>query len=143
MVAQTPDYHVLVLDTKASQHPFDATWDSVRPLREYSEAQVIRQRGQFRVRSAILVANCFTQDSQSLSKLSGDFLAAINVPLSFVTASEIADLVQTLAHEPQLRAAIDWRQIFCRGGLLEHSIVAQQVAAARDGRYPRGTPMGC
>jgi hypothetical protein len=64
------------------------------------------------------------------------------VPLSFVRASEIAHLVHSLAREPQLRAAIDWRQIFCRGGLLEHTVVAQQIAFARDGRYPRGTPLG-
>lgn len=140
MVTQTPDRHVLILDTKASAAPFDATWDELRPLVEYTKTQIARQRGQFEVRGAILVAHDFKQQVDSLTKFSGDFLAEAGVPLTFVRAQQLAGLVATLGKEPVLRSSVSWPRMLCRGGFLSQSHVDTELEAARSERYARGTP---
>lgn len=140
MVTQTPDRQVLVLDTKASGAPFDVTWDELRPLVEYTKSQIQRQRGQFEVRGAVLVAQDFKQAEESLIKFSGDFVAEAGVPLTFFRAQHLANLVSALGHDPMLRASIGWSKVFCRGGLLSESQLDGEISAARSERYARGTP---
>ncbi len=141
MVAQTPDHHVLVLDAKASATPYNVSWNDLRPLIEYTKSQVTRQRGHFEVHGAILVAKEFLQKPDRLTSLSGDFLAESKVPLTFLKAEYLGNLVNTLGKEPMLRTSIKWNQVFCRGGLLERRQISGELDSARAERYARGGPL--
>ena len=130
LVTRIPDRRVLVIDTKAYKNPFDASSGNLRALAEYTTRQCARQRGQFQVGGAIVVANAFAQDADGLRRISGDFLADVRVPVTFVTAQTLADLVETLVKDPMLRSAIRWGYLFCRGGLLEPTTVTAELADA-------------
>jgi len=140
MVTQTPDHHVLVLDAKASKRPFEATWDELRPLVEYTKLQIKRQRGHFEVRAAVLIASSIAQTPINLGKLSGDFVGDVGIPISFVIAEDLSYLIKTLAREPILRSSVNWPQIFGRGGLVTRQQIDEELRSAREGRYARGTP---
>ena len=141
MISQTPDQRVLVLDAKAAREPFDVQWPELRPIVEYTKAQIERQRGHSDVHGAVLIAKEFAQDGSRLGGLAADFLADVRVPLTFVRAEDLADLVSRLGEEPRLRSSINWGKIFCRGGLIVRRLVDQEIIAARSETYPRGRPI--
>jgi len=141
MISQTPDQRVLVLDAKAARDPFDVQWPELRPIVEYTKVQIERQRGHWDVHGAVLIAKEFAQDVSRLGSLTADFLADVRVPLTFVRTEDLAHLVSRLSLEPGFRSSIAWGKIFCRGGLLVRRVVDEEIAAARSGTYPRGTPI--
>ena len=141
MVTQTPDRHVLVLDAKASASPYVTTWDALRPLMEYTKAQITRQRGHFEVCGAILVAKDYAQKEETLKKYADDFLCDVRVPLTFLRVEELVFLISTFSQEPTLRTSVNWTRIFCRGGVLSHQQISSEIDGARTERYVRGDPL--
>lgn len=131
LLAQMPDGRILVVDTKAYRDPFDASSGSLRPLQEYTARQVTRQRGTNDVAGAILVANEFKQDETGLARIAGDFQAQSRVPITFVCAGTLVQLVESVARNVTLRSAIRWPALLSRGGFLVRSTVDSEVSDAR------------
>jgi hypothetical protein len=130
MIAQLPNFDLLVVDGKAAKNPFDAGWPQLRPLVEYVKKQQQRQNGHNTVVAALLVSSSFKQSSEGLRTLSDEFFAQTRVPLCFSTASLLALIVDALKDQPHLRNAISWASIFV-GGLLEKSKFQKLVEEAR------------
>jgi hypothetical protein len=137
LVTLMPDQRILVIDTKAYSNPFDTSSGHLRALEEYTKKQIERQRGQFSVAGAVLVAAEFSQDSSGLHRTSADFLANTGLPATFVEARTIASTVARLSKEPTLRAALQWRMLFCRGGLLEQKVAMKEIDDASVERKAR------
>jgi hypothetical protein len=141
MITQTPDQRVLVIDAKASRKGFNATWPQLRPLVEYTRAQINRQRGHSDVHGAVVVSSEYKQDIPQLRHRADDFLAEVRVPLTFVKAEHFAGLVSTLGKSPKLRTSIDWARLFCRGSLLEPRELSAELKSAERQTYSRGSPI--
>jgi hypothetical protein len=133
MIAQLPNFDLLVVDGKAAKKPFDAGWPQLRPLVEYVKKQQQRQNGHNNVVAALLVSSDFKQGSESLRTLSDEFFAQTRVPLCFATAPFLAFVVDALKDQPHLRNAISWSSIFV-GGLLERSKFQKLIEEARSER---------
>jgi hypothetical protein len=118
MIAQIPDGAVLVVDAKATADAFSATVSELRPLIEYTRMQRLRQRGHNEVFAAVLVALAFEQDASGLSAVSRQFLAETGVPVAFLQATLLGQMVASFSQRPDLRIALHWRSLFS-GGLVK------------------------
>ena len=134
MVAQLPNLDLLVVDAKAAKDGFDAGWPAMRPLGEYLERQIHRQRGQNRVIGAVVVSSRFLQDGDALRDLSLRFNAEFGATVAFMLAEVLVEAVHACRVVPRTRNALRWNQVFA-GGLLESSRLAREIAQAVDERY--------
>jgi hypothetical protein len=137
MLALTPDYRIYVLDSKASRHPFDGSWPNLRALVEYTKLQIIRQRAEWPVGGALIVAADFSQDDVSLAATASEFLAETGMPLGYLKVQVLAAAIRALTAEPRLRQAISWKRVFGRGGSVSESAFEKELAAARATQYNR------
>jgi hypothetical protein len=141
LLTQTPDNNVLVLDAKAAANGFDAVWGELRALVEYTTAQITRQKGHYEVRGAVIVSSDFNQSPDQLASQATEFLAVTRVPLTFMRARQLGDLVGHFSASPGLRTSVNWTRLLCRGGLLEDRQILEEIDAATDQTYPRGSPV--
>lgn len=141
VVALTPDEHILVIDAKAADAPYDVGWPELRPLREYVEQQRARQRGQVAVSGAVISAADYQQDQTRLVELSTEFAASTRVALSFVETEALVTAVTMLSERPDLRNSILWSRVFCRPGRVTPEILEREVRAAAEERLAREPPL--
>ncbi|MGI9074285.1 MAG: hypothetical protein ACR2JB_23895 [Bryobacteraceae bacterium] len=136
MLAQLPDTGLEIVDTKASKVGFQADWPALRPLAEYVGRQRQRQRGHNEVAGALVVSSNFKQDGGALSELSRRFLAETGVPVAFLAAASLSEIVTELQRQPDLRSAIRWRPLLA-GGLLQITEFRRELDQARSERCTR------
>lgn len=137
MIAQLPDSHLLVIDTKATSNSFDATWPNLRPLVEYVKKQRQRQRGYNEVFGALIVSSAFSQIPEALSTLSKQFYGETSVSLSFLTANDLVQIVAIIRQTIDVRNSIQWRQVFSGGAVVVQS-VKEEVKKVAEERYKSG-----
>lgn len=137
MIAQTSDDTLLVIDAKASQEPYGITMSELRPLIEYVQTQVKRQKGSIEVRSAVIVAKAFKQTTDTLIEVSQEFLSTTGVPLCCLTTEVLIEMVQHISKNPKLKNSIIWRKIFCRAGIVQIQTLKEEIKAASDQQVKR------
>lgn len=137
MVAQLPDLGLEVVDAKATKDGFDAQWQNLRPLVEYTIHQKGRQGNHNEVFGSVVVSSSFKQDASSLSDLSRRFYSETSVNLGFLTATTLSQTVNLLKENIDIRNGIQWRLIFA-GGIISIGSVASEIAKTKSERYPRG-----
>lgn len=137
MIAQLPDSHLLVIDTKATSNSFDATWPNLRPLVEYVKKQRQRQRGHNEVFGALIVSSTFSQNPETLSEISKQFFGETSVSLSFLTANDLVQIVEIIRQTIDVRNSIQWRQVFSGGPVVVQS-VKEEVKKVTEERYKSG-----
>jgi hypothetical protein len=103
-------------------------------LAEYIRRQKQRQTGHNDVVGAIVVSSEFRQDAPALSELSRRLLADVAVPAAFLSVNTLANIVENLQREPDLRNAIRWRTLLA-GGAVELSEFQRELRQARSERY--------
>lgn len=134
LVAQLPDYSLLVVDAKATGGAFDVNKPNLRPLGEYVRRQVTRQSGRNEVHSALVVSSRFAQDDKQLIVQCLDFQAEYGLPVCFLRAEALRTIVQTLSEVSSLRNTLRWHHIF-RGGLVDPDIVQKEIRNILAERY--------
>jgi hypothetical protein len=141
IIALTPDERVLVVDAKASAKPYEVSWPKLRPLVEYVKAQQARQKGQLDVGGAIVAAGGFKRSKTELMELHGEFFTETNVPLTFVDVEVLLTLVDRMTARPDLRNAVAWARLFCRGGRLTDAHIRRELDSADAERLAREAPV--
>ena len=134
MITQVPDGAVLVVDAKASAGRYSASISELRPLIEYTRMQRLRQRGHNEVFAAVLVAPTFEQDASGLLGISKQFLTETGVPVAFLQAELLGQMVTSLSQRPDLRTAVHWRALFS-GGLIDARDFQSELKRADSERY--------
>lgn len=137
IIAMTADESVFVVDAKASEGAYDASWPNLRPLVEYVRVQEQRQRGHVAVRGAVLVARQFEQANRRLAELSAEFLTETRTTLTFLETATLAKAVAAVAANPGVRNAVLWSRLLSRPGILTLAQITQGIRAAEAERYPR------
>jgi len=137
MLAQLPDGALIVVDAKAAEDEFDASWSNLRALVEYVKVQKQRQRGHNDVFSALIVSSAFRQAAPGLLDLSRQFGAEVQVPLAFMTADALGVAVNELQSQVDLRNALRWKTIFA-GGLVTIDSIKKEMQAAKEQRIAIG-----
>ena len=131
LIARTPDDAILVVDAKASAKAFDVGVDTLRPLREYVQRQVKRQKGDLSVNAVILAANSFKQDEARLQELHSDFFVDTRIPLTYLKTQTLIAMIHHLEKAPHLRNKLQWARILCRGGLVRLAYFEDELEASQ------------
>lgn len=139
MLASTPDDLILVVDAKStgSEDGFDGR--DLRALREYCQRQKAAQRGADLVHGAIVVAPMFRQDRDGLFQANREFYGETQLAVSYVAATTLADTVDLVSGQVELRAAVPWKRVFA-GGLVSIDVVRSEFDGVRGRRYQAGRP---
>jgi hypothetical protein len=104
------------------------------------KTQQARQRGQLDVSGAVVIAGGFKQTNGDLLELHGEFFTETRVPVTFVDVDVLLSLVGRMTDRPDLRNAVAWSRLFCRGGRLTAAHVRRELDAAMAERVGRDDP---
>lgn len=136
MLAQLVTGEILVIDAKATAGAFDASLPGLRPLQEYTQRQLLNQKGQNTVFGALVVSSSFAQTDSTLASVSQGFYAAVGVPVSFCEARLLASIVAECRQTPTIRNGVAWKEMFA-GGLVTSARFSRLLERTREERITR------
>jgi hypothetical protein len=123
---------LMLYDAKAAEKGYDVSRQSLRQFADY----VRRFHSQYeeyagRLHCFIVISGHFNSDD-SLQERSSQLYAESGVPLCFLMAQEMSEIVRLMADRPAFRQAIDWRAIFSTPIVLASTVEKQLNARVRD-----------
>jgi hypothetical protein len=83
--------------------------------------------------TAIPLSGKFPHEEQTLVTRLQELFATCGVPLIFLTANSLANIIELLATYPAARRAINWARIFANPLVLPHHVHTEIEAIKRDG----------
>jgi hypothetical protein len=99
-------------DTKAYSNGYDVTLDSIRQFNSY----IIEFRNRYsqflELNTFIVISGSFPHSKGTLESRSRQLLSEVNVPMAFLTAESIVQIIDLLSNFPSARRSINWRKIF-------------------------------
>ena len=103
----------LYFDAKAYGQEFHPSADDIRRFASYVKDFNLRYSNYVGPISVFLViSGSFSSDKNAITEKINEFQVECATPLTFLGASELADLVSESAKLLQSRAAINWRRVF-------------------------------
>ena len=104
---------VSIYDAKAAGGDgYDVTKTTARQFADYVEDFRARYRAFVpRIHSFLVVSTSFKQRKSALVERSRDLHAACGVPLTFITAPALMDIIDMLADYPAARGAVQWSRV--------------------------------
>ncbi len=99
-------------DTKAYSNGYDVSLDSIRQFSSYVTEFKNRYSQYFELHSFIVISGYFAHTKEILESKSRQLLAEVNVPLVFLTAESVVQIIALLSDFPSARRSINWRKIF-------------------------------
>jgi hypothetical protein len=128
-----------LFDAKAYSNGYNVTMETYRQFSSYIK-DFKRRYGEHRQRlnSFIVVSGEFQQHKNALENRAKDLLAEHGVPLAFLTAGNLADIIAILGKHPSLRRSINWGRIFSDALVAPRSVQAEIEALAKDRVIPQG-----
>jgi hypothetical protein len=113
-------------DTKAYFNGYEVDSNSIRQFGSYVTDFQQRYGSIFDLNAFIVISGTFSSSANSLENRSRQFLSEARVPLVFLTAKTIVEMINLLSEFPSARRAINWRKIFVHPvvtlGLLQQEI---------------------
>jgi hypothetical protein len=108
-----PNPHFVALyDAKAAREGYEVTVETIRQFESYVRAFDSAYSTWYRLNSFIVISGAFKQTDRTLDRRSRELLAKSGVPISFLTASTLGEIVGALKEQPLVRRSIDWARIF-------------------------------
>ena len=100
-------------DAKAYTDGYPVTQDSLRQFGSYVKDFSKRYGSHLqRLNSFLVVSGKFAQGDKALDERSREFIAEYQVPLSFVTADALGEMIEILSETPVVRRAVNWSRVF-------------------------------
>lgn len=126
-------------DAKAYRDGYPVTRDSLRQFGSYVE-DFSKRYGTYlqRMNSFLVVSGKFAQGDEALDDKSREFIAEHQVPLSFVTADALGEMIEALSKTPVVRRAVNWSRVFSRPVARPTSVKEEIRTVLRDKTVGRG-----
>lgn len=99
-------------DTKAYAEGYKVTKDTIRQFKSYAEEFRRRYSQYFEINTFIVISGFFPDRQRELEERSREMQAEAMVPLSFLTADTLGEIIELLSNSPLARRSIDWRRVF-------------------------------
>ncbi len=107
-----PSEFKALYDAKAAKDGYDVNTTSTRQFADYIEDFLSRYRPFITSFNAFLVVSTeFQQGHDALVDRSRDLQAKCGVPMAFLSADALADIVEILSENPAARGAIPWQRV--------------------------------
>lgn len=121
---------LLLYDCKAAHKGYEISSNSMRQFADYVNAFHRRYQNYIGRVNSFLVISGFFQHVNTLEDRSRELLAECGVPLSFLTAKEMGEIVRLFVENPVYRQSIDWKRVFS-GGLIQTARVVEDLRERR------------
>lgn len=99
-------------DAKAYSNGYDVTLDSIRQFSSYVTEFRSRYSQYFELNAFIVISGSFPHSKETLEGRSRQFLSETSIPLAFLTAESVVQIIDLLSNFPSARRSINWRKIF-------------------------------
>jgi hypothetical protein len=93
-------------DAKAAQDGYEVTADTMRQFKSYVDDFSSRYQSYLRLNAFVVISGTFRHGSETLARRSRELLVECGVPLTFLTASSLTDIIALLAQHPKTRRSI-------------------------------------
>jgi hypothetical protein len=131
-VAFASEQLILLYDCKAAAEGYDVNRNTIRQFSDYVETFHRRyERYIGRVHAFLVISGNF-QSEDTLDDRSRDLLAECHVPLAFLTAEHMGEVVKMLVERPTYRQSLDWKRIFSGGKVLPANVRKNLRARTKD-----------
>lgn len=114
-------------DAKAYADGYPVGQDSLRQFGSYVK-DFSKRYGSYlqRLNSFLVVSGKFAQGGKALDERSREFIAEYQVPLSFMTADALGEIIEILSETPVVRRAVNWSRVFS-DSVIRPSLVRSEV----------------
>lgn len=103
----------LLYDAKAYADGYPVTADSIRQFKSYVEDFRRRYDAYLpRLNAFVAISSEFAQGDSALEERNRELFAECGVPLVFLRATDLAEIVVLLANRPAARGAVNWSRVF-------------------------------
>ncbi len=124
---------LLLYDCKAAGKGYEISSISMRQFVDYVNAFHRRYQNYVGRINSFLVISGYFQHPNSLDDRSRELIAECGVPLSFLNAKDMGDIIKMFVENPVYRQSLDWRRIFS-GGVVRPAAALEDLRA----RYKDG-----
>ena len=134
-----PEFTALY-DAKAYANGYEVTIDTIRQFSSYVldfQRRYLTHRQ--RLNTFIVVSGNFPHRPKILDRRSRDLIAQCGVPISFLTAENLASIIAIVSKHPSLRRSINWGRIFSEPIIDPDEIQSEIVALLRDRVITKGS----
>jgi hypothetical protein len=129
-----PNPHFSALyDAKAYEDGYEVTADSMRQFKSYIELFNRRYSSYYRLNAFVVISGEFQNKDSTLDKRSRELLADTGVPISFLDANSLADILKLLAKYPLVRRSINWARIFSDVIVQSQMVMKELKVIQKDG----------
>lgn len=120
-------------DAKAYAAGYPVTAETIRQFKSYVQ-DFARRYGAYlqRLNAFVVVSGTFVQGAQALEARNRELFAECGVPLVFLKAADLAEIVTIFAERPAIRGSIDWRRIFADPIVRPARVRSEAEAIRRD-----------
>ena len=120
-------------DAKAYSKGYKVTQDSLRQFGSYVKDFSMRYDPYLqRLNAFVVVSGKFVQGEKALDQRSREFIAEHHVPLSFLTADTMGEMIEILSETPVVRRAIKWSRVFSDSVVQASRVRAEVDTVLRD-----------
>lgn len=121
-------------DAKAASGGYDVTLESIRQFKSYVD-DFHRRYNAFlpRLNAFLVISGAFSGSEDALRQRSAELLSECAVPLSFVTAECLSDMIVTLSKHPQTRRSVNWARVFADPIPRSDRVKSEVTAITRNG----------
>lgn len=127
----------LLYDAKAYTNGYPVSADSIRQFKTYVE-DFRRRYGPYlpRLNAFFAISAEFAQGEAALEERNRELFAECGVPLVFLRAATLAEIVALLADRPSARGAVNWGRVFADPVISADRVRRELSAIAKDGILP-------
>jgi hypothetical protein len=123
-------------DAKAYRNGYEMTAESIRQFKSYVDDFSGRYQSYLRLNAFVVISGTFKHGTNTLARRSRELLAECGVPLTFLTASSLADIIALLVQHPKARRSIHWPKIFVEPVIDPQHVRTELEAVLRDDVIP-------
>ena len=124
-------------DAKAYSEGYKITSTSMRQFKSYVDDFSRRYQSYLpRLNVFIVISSKFLHRPNTLEKRSRELLSQCQVPLAYLTASSLAEILEVTANHPQFRRSINWSRVFADPIVHPEEVKREIEAISRDHIIP-------
>jgi hypothetical protein len=119
-------------DAKAYREGYEVTAETIRQFKSYVEDFSSRYQRYLSLNAFVVISGSFPHEAETLARRSRELLVECRVPLAFLTAGSLAEIIALLAQHPKARRSIHWPRIFVEPIISPQHVRTELEAVLRD-----------
>jgi hypothetical protein len=125
---------LFLYDAKAAGDGYEVTYDSMRQFSDYVNTFHETYTGYVpRLHCFLVISGHFQNRAESLDERSVEMYQRCQVPLVYLTTTDLGGITSYLVERPSLRPALNWKQLLSRRQLTLAAVEVAGKMAIRDG----------